>query len=101
MIEGHSRLAAIYATEFMRMYDHYRSRYYIRKTHEANKAIRHENRERAKHGLAPKPERTIPLHLDPTKEWSRTAFDPISSSHKFADRPAFGGALRRADIHAL
>ena len=91
MIEGDKRLAAILATEYLRMHDHYKIRYYTDRTADANKAIRKENRLRKKQGLPPNPYVRIPYHLEVDKRWSKTAFDAGSRSHKFADRIAFSG----------
>ncbi len=71
LIEGDKRLAAILATEFMRMYDHYKSRWWIEELRGRN--------------LPPN------THLKSDKSWSETAFDPDSASHKFRDRLAFSG----------
>ena len=81
LITGNSRLTAIITTEFMRMYDHYKSRYYIDRTAEKNK-------ERKKAG---KPPREIPRTLETDASWSDTAFDPQANSHKFCDRTVFAG----------
>ena len=91
LITGNKRLAAIIATEFMRMYDHYKSRFYIDLLEEANKAIKKENKLRKAQGLAPKPLKTIDVHLASDESWSRTTFDPGSPSHKFRDRIVFTG----------
>ena len=69
LVEGDKRLAAIMTTEYMRMYDHYKSRFYIERSG----------------GHIPN------FHLKEDEDWSRTAFDPNSNSHKFADRLAFSG----------
>lgn len=71
LIEGDRRLAAIIATEFMRMYDHYRARWWIEQLRDKN--------------LPPN------IHLKSDQSWSDTAFDPNSASHKFQDRIAFSG----------
>ncbi len=81
LIEGDKRLAAVIATEFMRMYDHYKSRFYIDVMMDANK-------ERKKEG---KPPRDIPRALKTDESWSKTAFNPRSNSHKMRDRIVFSG----------
>lgn len=91
LITGDKRLSSILATEFMRMYDHYKSRFYIDRNDKKNKAIRKENQERKKKGLKEKPLMVIPIHLKSDQEWSRTAFDPASRSHKHRDRIVFSG----------
>jgi hypothetical protein len=95
LISGDRRLAAIIATEFMRMYDHYKSRFYIDefndKNKETNKAIKKKNKEREAQGLAPLPLKRMDNHLKSDESWSRTAFDPESKSHKFRDRIVFAG----------
>lgn len=91
LISGDKRLAAIIATEFMRMYDHYKSRFYIDKFDDENKAIKKENKARKAQGLAPLPLKQMDKHLKNDESWSRTAFDPASPSHKFRDRIVFAG----------
>lgn len=91
LITGDKRLAAIMTTEFMRMYDHYKARYYIDQTREQNKAIKKINKQRADQGLDPLPLKEIPIYLKSDKSWSKTAFDPASPSHKFRDRIVFSG----------
>jgi phosphatidylserine/phosphatidylglycerophosphate/cardiolipin synthase-like enzyme len=91
LITGNKRLASILATEFMRMYDHYKSRYYIDLIADQNKAIKKENKQREAQGLAPKPLKTEDIHLISNEGWSRTAFNPQSPSHKFRDRIVFSG----------
>jgi hypothetical protein len=75
----------------MRMYDHYKSRYYIDRFNDKNKAIKKENKQRKAQGLDPKPLKAMDIHLKNDKSWSRTAFDPGSSRHKFRDRIVFAG----------
>lgn len=95
LITGNKRLSAIIATEFMRMYDHYKSRFYIDRFNDKNKAknkvIKKENKKRIAKGLKPKPLKKIDTHLKSDKSWSRTAFDRKSSSHKYRDRIVFSG----------
>lgn len=91
LIINDKRLAAIMATEFMRMYDHYKSRYYIKQTHEANKKIKAKNKERKALGRDLLPLKTIPIHLSDNFAWSKTAFVPSRFSHKLQDRIAFSG----------
>jgi len=71
LIEGDRRLAAILATEFMRMYDHYKSRWWIDTLRDRN--------------LPPN------IHLKSDESWSETAFRIDSISHKFRDRLVFSG----------
>lgn len=68
LIEGDSRLTSIIASEFMRMYDHYKARFYIQQM-----------------GAS------VGQFLTPDSSWSRTAFNPRSTSHKFRDRIVFSG----------
>lgn len=91
LIEGDKRLAAIMATEFMRMFDHYKSRFYIRRHEEVNRDIRKKNKRLESEGKPLLDERTLPIHLENTKKWSNTAFNKNSNSHKYADRLAFSG----------
>ena len=85
LITGNKRLAAVIATEFMRMYDHYKSRYYIDLTDQENKKIKKEN------GQPLKPYLAIDNYLINNDSWSKTAFDPDSPSHKYIDRLVFSG----------
>ncbi|MEM7103388.1 MAG: phospholipase D-like domain-containing protein [Bacteroidota bacterium] len=91
LITGNRRLAAIIATEFMRMYDHYKSRYYIEKMEDDNKRIAAENKKRIKEGKKPKKLRQFNVHLKSDNSWSNTAFNPDSPSHKYRDRIVFSG----------
>ncbi|MBN1306220.1 MAG: hypothetical protein JXA13_17430 [Anaerolineales bacterium] len=91
LVSGDQRLAAVITAEFMRMYDHYKTRFYIDRFNEGNRQIEKENRQRAAQGLAARPLNTMDIYLDTGQEWSRTAFDPQSSSHKFRDREVFSG----------
>ncbi len=91
LISGNKRLATIITTEFMRMYDHYKSRYYIDLFNQKNKEIKKENKKRKAQGQAPKPLLAMDNHLKSDDSWSKTAFDPGSSSHKFRDRIVFSG----------
>ncbi len=89
LITGDSRLAAILATEFMRMYDHYKARYWVDFFHKKNQKIRTENKARAAQGKQPKKLLTMSSHLASDESWSKTAFDPKAWSHKFQDRIVF------------
>ncbi|MBN1579615.1 MAG: hypothetical protein JXA89_02855 [Anaerolineae bacterium] len=91
LITGNKRLSAIIATEFMRVYDHYKARFYIDLFDEKNKAIEQENKQRGAQGLEPLPLETMDTYLKSDESWSRTAFDPESSSHKYRDRIVFSG----------
>ncbi|NND00770.1 MAG: hypothetical protein HKN85_11370, partial [Gammaproteobacteria bacterium] len=91
LIVGNKRLAAVLATEFMRMYEHYRARYYISENELRNKKIRKQNKILMADGKPTKPERTINRHLIDGDEWSDTSFNPASNSRKFRDRIAFAG----------
>ena len=71
LVTGDQRLSSIIATEFLRIYDHYKARYYIDKN--------------LKSGAK------APRYLKDDKSWSKTAFDPGTSSHKFQDRIVFSG----------
>lgn len=92
LIIGNKRLSSIIATEFMRMYDHYKSRYYIDIFNEENKLIKKNNKQRIKDGLDPLPLKKMDVHLKSDKKWSKTAFDATSSSHKYQDRIVFSGS---------
>ncbi len=88
---GNKRLAAVITTEFMRMYDHYKVRYYIAQNEKKNRKIRRDNKELIAQGLLPMPEKKIDVHLKSDSSWSKTAYAPDSFSHKFQDRIVFSG----------
>lgn len=71
LIRGDHRLSAILATEFMRMFDHYKSRGFIKRLSSEG----------------PSPE----YHLEDTKAWAHTAFTSTANSHKYRDRQVFAG----------
>ena len=71
LVIGNQRLSSIIATEFLRIYDHYKARYYI-----------DENEKKG---------RKTPRYLKSDKSWSKTAFDPNTTSHKYQDRIVFSG----------
>ncbi len=91
LIVGNKRLAAVIATEFMRMYDHYKARYYIDRNEKSNLETRKDNKVRVAQGLQPRPENKIDRHLKDDESWSKTAYKQNSFSHKFMDRIAFSG----------
>ena len=91
LITGNKRLSSVIATEFMRMYDHYKSRFYIDRFDDENKAIKKENKKRKTQGLDPLPLKKMDTHLKSDESWSRTAFDSSTSSHKYRDRIVFSG----------
>ena len=92
LIRGNKRLAAILTTEFMRMFDHYKSRFYIDRHNKENKEIKKKNKELEAQGLEPKPLKVMDIYLKDTERWSKTAFDPDTNrSHKFRDRIVFSG----------
>lgn len=72
VIAGDHRLTAILTTEFMRMYDHYKSRFYAK--------------EFAERGVPPAFD-----PLEPDSSWSDTYFRRHRNSHKFRDREVFAG----------
>ena len=91
LITGNKRLAAIMTVEFMRMYDHYKSRYYINRTADDNKEIKAKNKKRALEGKKPLKLKKIPVFLSDDFSWSKTAYVPSPFSHKLQDRIAFSG----------
>ena len=72
-ITANKRLSSILATEFMSMYDHAKSRFYIDKNEKKNRVIRKENGERKKKGLEEMPLMVTPIHTEerPGMEQSR------------------------------
>lgn len=91
LIVGNKRLAAIMTTEFMRMYDHYKARFYIDRTEKENKKIKKENEALLAAGQPLKPLKSIPIHLSDDFSWSKTAYVPSPFSHKLQDRIVFSG----------
>lgn len=71
LLEGHSRLAAVIGTEFLRMWDHYKSRYFINSVFKGTVGKQ--------------------LFLTEDGSWMKTAFNSRSPSHKFRDRQVFSG----------
>lgn len=71
LIKGDPRLAAIMATEFMRMFDHYKSRAFLNTIYAAVES----------------PDR----YLEEAEAWSNIYFNPSSRSYKFRDRQVFSG----------
>ena len=78
LIRGDKRIAAMVAAEFMRMYEHYRSRFWIAKIAAQIKE-------------SGQPSSNSSWYLKNTDAWSRTAFQPGSRSHKYRDRIVFSG----------
>ncbi|MBK9510353.1 MAG: hypothetical protein IPO04_13260 [Cytophagaceae bacterium] len=70
IIEGNQRISAIIATEFIRMWEHYKNRWFISQL----------NTDPA----------SIP-QLDKTGTWSDTAYNVASRSYKFREREVFTG----------
>jgi hypothetical protein len=71
LVNGDKRFAAIIATEFMRMYDHYKIRYWVNKL---------ENKDS-----------TATIFLNDSPDWSRIYFRQTHRSRKFRDREVFAG----------
>jgi len=71
LIEGDKRLAAVIATEFLRMYDHYKIRFWINKMEEEGNSA--------------------PLFLDDSPSWSDIYYRKTQRSRKFRDREVFSG----------
>ena len=71
LVEGDKRFAAIIATEFMRMYDHYKIRYWVNKL---------ENKDSS-----------ATIYLKDSPDWSRIYFRQTHRSRKFRDREVFAG----------
>jgi len=69
LFTGNKRVAAIVATEFLRMYDHYKIRYWINKIKN----------------------NTATIYLDETPAWSDIYFKKTNRSRKFRDREVFAG----------
>ncbi len=71
LVRGDKRFAAMIATEFLRMYDHYKIRYWLNR-------------------IADSPDRA-PLYLDDRPTWSNIYFRRTNRSRKFRDREVFAG----------
>lgn len=72
LIRGERRIIAVMATEFLRMYDHYKSRDFIN--------------DMQRNTASPKDR-----YLADSEVWAATSFNPQSRSHKFRDREVFAG----------
>lgn len=72
LAQNHPRLAAMVATEFLRMFDHYKSRFFINSFFTAPGDKQH--------------------FLAENGSWSNTAFRADARSHKFRDRLVFSGS---------
>ncbi|MBK7408853.1 MAG: hypothetical protein IPJ40_12825 [Saprospirales bacterium] len=77
VIEGDQRLAAIITTEFIRMWEHYKSRYFINTIYASR--------------TASKAEELAQMLLDSDGSWSNTAFKETARSYKFREREVFAG----------
>jgi len=71
-IEGDRRLAACLTTDFMRMFDHYKSRFYINKFFSKNKNDNYK-------------------WLKEDSSWTNIYYKESSKSHKYRDRQVFVG----------
>ncbi|MEM7233575.1 MAG: hypothetical protein AAF517_15475, partial [Planctomycetota bacterium] len=71
LIEGDQRLAAIVASEFLRMYDHYKIRYWINRMEDMGTHA--------------------DLFLDDRPTWSDIYYRQTRRSRKFRDRVVFAG----------
>jgi phosphatidylserine/phosphatidylglycerophosphate/cardiolipin synthase-like enzyme len=65
------RMCAVMATEFLRMFDHYKSRGFINQMRTTGP--------------------TAADFLSEDGSWMRTSFDPNANSHKYRDRLVFAG----------
>lgn len=73
LIRGDRRIIAVMTTEFMRMFDHYKSRDFINSI---------------QRGTAADDDKYL---KETVEDWARTSFDPQARSHKFRDREVFSG----------
>jgi len=71
LFSDNKRFAAVIATEFLRMYDHYKIRYWVNKIQNNNAT----------------------LYLDETPGWSDIYFKKTNRSRKFRDRMVFAGGV--------
>jgi phosphatidylserine/phosphatidylglycerophosphate/cardiolipin synthase-like enzyme len=77
IIENDKRLAAIVATEFVRMWEHYKNRHFINTIY-ANR-------------VASRQEQIAQMLLAQNGAWSNTAYRETSRSYKFRERQVFAG----------
>ena len=74
LIRGDRRIIAVMTTEFLRMYDHYKSRDFINSIQDSTAAADDK-------------------FLKESEVWAATSFNPQSRSHKFRDREVFAGKI--------
>lgn len=74
LIRGDRRIIAVMTTEFLRMYDHYKSRDFINSIQRGTAA----------------PDDKF---LKESEAWAATSFNPQARSHKFRDREVFAGKI--------
>lgn len=77
IIEGDHRLAAVVATEFLRMWEHYKNRHFINQIYSKRKAT--------------KQEELAQMLLAGDGSWSNTAYREHRLSYKFRERQVFAG----------
>lgn len=73
-IEGNRRLASILTTDFIRMFDHYKSRFYINRITSSSRAVDQSFNE-----------------LKEDSSWTDIYFKKSNRSHKYRDREIFAG----------
>lgn len=93
LVVGNKRLAAVMATEFLRMFDHYQSRFQLAELELENKKIKEKNKALADAGKPLLPLKEGDKYLKTDDSWSDTAFNPTAKSHKFRDRVVFSGGV--------
>jgi phosphatidylserine/phosphatidylglycerophosphate/cardiolipin synthase-like enzyme len=93
LVVGDKRLAAVMATEFLRMFDHYQSRFQLAELELENKEIKEKNKALAAAGQPLLELKEGDIYLKTNDSWSDTAFKATSRSHKFRDRVVFSGGV--------
>lgn len=71
LVRGDKRFSSIVASEFLRMFDHYKARFWI------GEAIRTNSQ--------------VPFYLDDKESWSHIYYKQTNRSRKFRDREVFSG----------
>ena len=91
LVRGAGRMAAVMGTEFLRMYDHYQSRFQIAAMSQRQAQAMKSNEALVASGKPRTPGELLDPYLKVDDSWSDTAFDPGARSHKYRDREVFSG----------
>ena len=91
LVRGAGRMAAVMGTEFLRMYDHYQSRFQIAEMTKRQAEAMKKNEALVASGKPRTPGELLDPYLKVDDSWSSTAFKPQARSHKYRDREVFSG----------